>query len=151
MKTYRQPIRKTESVRRILFPIFYGAFIPILFLLGNPYIINLIYIYLGVLAFFGLVSTTSFFYLKITEDTLIIQNLVYRHWGNQYSFCDIEKVEIGNTGGYTLDYIRVYTTTKKSRRYVINLVNPKEYPNLIEDLESKGVKVEVKGIKVKRY
>ena len=86
--------------------------------------------------------STQYFYVVLTNDSVRIINGILPFIKDEYKYADITKVCIGNTGGFYYAFIQVITPEKKSLRYVIDLVNKKEYANLIKDLKSRGVTVE---------
>ena len=49
-------------------------------------------------------------------------------------------------GGLSRPYIQVMTPAKKSWRYVTDLVDERDYPDLIQTLREKGFTVETPGL-----
>ena len=86
------------------------------------------------------------FYVVLTENSLIVQNPAYRFWYAEFQFNTIEKIEIGYKGGLSRPYIQVMTPAKKSWRYVTDLVDERDYPDLIQTLREKGFTVETPGL-----
>ena len=75
---------------------------------------------------------------------MVIRNPVYRYYSRDYFYSDIEKIVIDRPGGLSPIHMLVYIPERRRKRFAIDFVNPKEYPNLVKDLEKKGVHVEVK-------
>ncbi len=154
MKVYRRSFGRAETSRFVLIPLLLGIW---LFL---PYVIDLVYHYdcfefhpvlflpIGSFVFLFLVSFSQYFYVIVKYDQLIIRNSIFVFWKKECFYKDIVKMRIGWAGGRSLPYIQVYTSTKKGWRwqYVIDLVDPKRYNELIDDIRAKGVLVEVKNL-----
>ena len=142
MKIYRQSIWKANSTRTRFIPLVI-SFLIVLLLIHQK--LTFLLWAGGFILIFALMMCTTYFYVIITNNSIIIKNSVFPFWKEEFGFSYVQKVEIGHTGGFTPDYLRVYTSSKKSRRYVIDLVSEKDYPNLINDLKNKGISAE-KGI-----
>ena len=86
-------------------------------------------------------------YIVINDDIIAVRNIIFQFRKARFNLNIIDKVEIGNTGGLNPDYFRIHHNSGfKTRRYVIDLVGSKKYPELIRDFQERGVKVEIKGI-----
>jgi len=81
----------------------------------------------------------------LTRQHILIKNPIYRFSGRKFFISDITEFEIGNPGMYNYDYIRIMTRQKKSKRYVIDLIDPRDYMELLQKINEMGIKVKVKG------
>ena len=139
MKIYRQSIWKLE-LTWVRIPLLLSCIIVIMLNRDNVFLVLFLSLMFLILA---LSLPIQFFYLVITEDKVLIRNPIYRFYNKDFFVNNITKIEIGNTGGMTSNYIRIFTNEGKSKRYAIDLINKKEYSNLIKDIRSKKIKVEV--------
>ena len=146
MKIYRRSIKKSTSMYTLK-PIVVILALFLLMTIGNlkGFLVFLV-IELCVLSFIVAYTATQLFYVVLTENSLIVQNPAYRFWYAEFQFNTIEKIEIGYKGGLSRPYIQVMTPAKKSWRYVTDLVDERDYPDLIQTLREKGFTVETPGL-----
>lgn len=142
LKIYRRPFKDTISISEI-WP---GAIC--LFLLASLFWGSSIFTAILILEFCVLLfcvawTAIQLFYVIVTDDAIEIKNPVYFFWGGTYRYCDIKKVEIGYFGGFSLPFIRIITSKKKSWRYVMDLVDSTDYADLIQNLQQHGFEVEI--------
>ena len=132
MKIYRRSIKKSTSMYTLK-PIVVILALFLLMTIGNlkGFLVFLV-IELCVLSFIVACTATQLFYVVLTENSLIVQNPAYRFWYAEFQFNTIEKIEIGYKGGLSRPYIQVMTPAKKSWRYVTDLVDERDYPDLIQ-------------------
>ena len=88
-------------------------------------------------------SASTFFYIELTENELILKNAVCRFWHKAYPYQTITRIKLKNSGGLTQTRLQIINGQKKLGCYVIDLVSPDDYKILIEDLQRKGIVVEV--------
>ena len=83
---------------------------------------------------------TQYFYVILTDDQLILKNSIYTFWYKEYFYKDITKVEIKPS---TNIFMKVHLEKPRtfSGTYVIDLVAPVDYDELIDCLRAKGVVV----------
>lgn len=88
---------------------------------------------------------THFFYVIVANDRLVIQNSIFTFWRKEYLFRDIRKVEIKWT---RYVYMKVSTGegNKFAWTYVIGLVDPDDYDELMNALDERGVIVETERL-----
>lgn len=145
MKIYKQSFWRANTTQTRFIPMFVGLVLSLLII--NPKNLvyhSIIWLISGLFLFLILMAFTQYFYVILTEDALIVHNYIYRWWKKTYPYKDIKSIEIGNTGGFTNDYIRVFSDNKKSFRYVIDLVGRKNNSKLIHDLKSRNIIVDIK-------
>lgn len=84
---------------------------------------------------------TQYFYVILTDDQLMIKNSIFTFWHKAYLYKDIVKVEIMLSKKV---YIKVYTREQKKFiwSYVIDLVDPCDYDELIDMLQARGIVVD---------
>lgn len=81
-------------------------------------------------------------YVGTCSISFIIIPLIRKSYGCQ----DIRKVEIGNKGGFSQNYIQVTKADKsKSIFLVIGLISKEDCTRLANDITSCGIDVEVNG------
>lgn len=87
---------------------------------------------------------TQYFYVTLTDDQLILKNGVYIFWQKVYLYQEIEKVEIKSSSNF---FMKVLTKDRKTFvwDYVIDLVDPKDFDELVEMIRAKGIVVETAG------
>lgn len=90
-----------------------------------------------------MVSATAFFYIELTDDELILRNIIYRFWHKAYPYHTITRIKLKHSGGLTQTQLQIIRGQKKSWSYVIDLVSPDDYKMLIEDLQKQGMVVEI--------
>ena len=131
MKIYRRSIKKSTSMYTLK-PIVVILALFLLMTIGNlkGFLVFLV-IELCVLSFIVACTATQLFYVVLTENSLIVQHPAYR---------------FGYKGGLSRPYIQVMTPAKKSWRYVTDLVDERDYPDLIQTLREKGFTVETPGL-----
>lgn len=146
VKIYRRPIKKSVSIYTLK-PIVIFMFLLLLVTIGNlkGFVVFLV-IELCVLFFAAALTATQLFYVVLTENSLIIKNPIYRTWFAEFQFVAIEKIEIGYKGGLSRPYIQVVMPVRKSWRYVTDLVDERDYSDLIETLRKMGLKIETPGM-----
>ena len=143
MKTYKRSIWSSVTI--------WACFIPVLI---SVCIIPLIILYvpgkssLSLIPFIPLIillaaSASAFFYIELTENELILKNAVCRFWHKAYPYQTITRIKLKNSGGLTQTRLQIINGQKKLGCYVIDLVSPDDYKMLIEDLQRKGIVVEV--------
>lgn len=148
MKIYRQPFRKTLATSELF------VFIVVLFVLIIPSALSGSFnlsAFLLLMVFFILflhIIVIQLFYIILTKDTLVIKNSIYPFWIKKVRYGDIVKVKIRWTNKRFAPNMQVFT--KKNSifrwRYIIDYVAPQDYPEIIEELETRGVLVETKDI-----
>lgn len=91
---------------------------------------------------------TQYFYVILTDDQLILKNSIYTFWYKEYFYKDITKVEIKPS---TNIFMKVHLEKPRtfSGTYVIDLVAPVDYDELIDCLRAKGVVVETAGLDIR--
>ena len=91
---------------------------------------------------------TQYFYVILTDDQLILKNSIYTFWHKEYFYKDITKVEIKPS---TNIFMKVHLEKPRtfSGTYVIDLVAPVDYDELIDCLRAKGVVVETAGLDIR--
>lgn len=87
----------------------------------------------------------SFYYVIVYEDRVVIKNAILPFFNWKYNFCEITQLEIGNLGGYLENHIRIIRGNKKSFRYVIGLVNPKDYRKLLNEFRKYNIEIIISG------
>ena len=99
---------------------------------------------LGLLTYFFV----SEFYVILSDDDLILKNAICPFWKKQVCYNDMVKVKIIYYGGnYTIPFMKIITTnTRRSRRYYLDRVRLKDFPEIIDFLRAKGIDVYVKGM-----
>ena len=154
MKIYRRSFWKAETSKCYVIPAL------VLFVLFLPYPMDFIYnsecyefhplvlLPIGMFALVFLFMPSQYFYVILAEDRLMLRNSIYTFWKKECLYQDIVKVKVGWAGGRSLPYMQVFTkrTKKRTWQYVIDLVNPKSYNELIEDIKAKGIPVETKRL-----
>lgn len=146
VKIYRRPIKESVSIYTLK-PIVIFMVLLLLVTIGNlkSFVVFLV-IELCVLFFAAALTATQLFYVVLTENSLIVRNPVYRFWRAKFGLHTIEKIEIGYKGGLSRPYIQVVIPARKSWRYVTDLVDERDYSDLIETLRKMGFKVETPGM-----
>ena len=144
MKTYRQSFWKTDATRTSVLPVVLITLVLSLLFINSVYFKAVVCCMGGMLIYFGFLFATGYGYVVITPRQLVIKNPFYSYYSREYFYSDIEKIFIGSPGGYSPIHMLVYIPGKRRKRFVIDYVNPKEFPDLVKDLEEKGVNVEVK-------
>lgn len=146
VKIYRRSIKKSTSIYDLK-AIVVMIVLFLLVTIGCPeYFVAFFVIELCVLFLFVACTATQLFYVVLTKNSLIVRNPAYRFWHAEFQFSTIEKIEIGYKGGLSRPYIQVMTPAKKSWRYVIDLVDERDYPDLIQTLREKGFTVKTPGL-----
>jgi len=86
----------------------------------------------------------QYFYVILTDDQLILKNSIYTFWQKAYFYHEIVKVEIKPSINF---YMKVRTRKRKIFvwDYVIDLVDPKDFDELVEMIRAKGIIVETDG------
>ena len=145
MKIYRRSIKKSTSMYTLK-PIVVILALFLLMTIGNlkGFLVFLV-IELCVLSFIVANTAIQLFYVVLTENSLIVRNPVYRFWHAEFKFNTIEKLKSVIRADYR-GLIQVMRPSKKSWRYVIDLVDERDYPDLIQTLREKGFTVETPGL-----
>ena len=91
---------------------------------------------------------TQYFYVMLMDDQLILKNSIYTFWHKEYFYKDITKVEIKPS---TNIFMKVHLEKPRtfSGTYVIDLVAPVDYDELIDCLRAKDVIVETAGLDIR--
>lgn len=145
MKIYRRPFKKSISMYTLK-PIVVILALFLLMTIGNlkGFLVFLV-IELCVLSFIVANTAIQLFYVVLTENSLIVRNPVYRFWHAEFKFNTIEKLKSVIRADYR-GLIQVMRPSKKSWRYVIDLVDERDYPDLIQTLREKGFTVKTPGL-----
>ena len=103
---------------------------------GLPFLMAALF--LGMLLFAG-----ANCYVVVGKDRLAVRNLFLRFWGGRYRYETIRSVEIRSRSvrGIRYETLQVFMDGRKSKRYTIDLVSPRDYSDMIRDLRAKGVVV----------
>lgn len=96
-----------------------------------------------------MISATAFFYIEMTDDELILRNIVYRFWHKAYPYRTITRIKLKQSGGLTQTQLQIIRGQKKSWSYVIDLVSPDDYKMLIGELQKQGIAVETHHVKIR--
>lgn len=143
MKTYKRSIWGSVTIWACIMPVLTLACLILFVILSNTEKNSLLLIPFIQLIILLAVSATAFFYIELTDDELIIKNIVYRFWHKAYPCHTITRIRLKRSGGLTQTQLQIIRGQKKSWSYVIDLVSPTDYKRLIEDLQKQGVVVEV--------
>lgn len=149
MQVFRQPFWKTDESRFTLKPFIYisaafsGCIAHLVY--SDTFVFHPIII-IGPLVYFMIfpMCLTQYFYLTFTDDELLIKNGVYTFWHREYKYSDITRISLSGGQGYGRPYIEVFTENNPNYAwsYVIELVSPKDYPDLLDLIKSKNISVE---------
>lgn len=157
MKKYRQPFYKTYIMvflgtiiitSAILFPIIIEHFNKAL---SNgveiDYLIKIsILFFVSYLIFILFITVYNCFYVVVSNSGIDIINGIIPFIRKKYLYRDIIKVEIGNKGGFSQNYIRVIKSNKtKSLPLVICLVSKEDCMSILNDIKSYGIDIEITG------
>ena len=145
MKIFRRPFWQANTSRVFIrMAIIAGIF----FVLLMYWATNSLWCCLLMLSIWGIMCFpaffTQYFYVTLTDDQLILKNGVYTFWQKIYLYQEIEKVEIKPSLNF---YMKVLTKDRKTFvwDYVIDLVDPKDFDELVEVIRAKGIVVETAG------
>lgn len=146
MKIYRRSFWQTEEIRAwkltlivilvLVFPIFYYV----------GFSLKMYVYFLLLVLFLMFFPPFPFFYVILTDDRLVIRNGVFPFWKGEYMYKDIVKIHLEWPGYMANHYMQVFTKKKKSWRYFIDLVDPKDYQGIVDMIRAQGVIVETKGL-----
>ena len=149
MKTFRRPFWQATTSK------WYITFTVIMAILITPFVyfatyslgVCLLLLLIWSLACFP-IYFTQYFYVVLTDDQLILRNSIYTFWHKEYFYKDITKVEIKPS---TNIFMKVHLEKPRtfSGTYVIDLVAPVDYDELIDCLRAKGVVVETAGLDIR--
>lgn len=147
MKTFRRPFWKACTTFIVVVVIIIGIVLGSVVYFATDNIWGT-FMFLLVCCLFLSVCFTQYFYVMLTNEKIIIRNSIYIFWKKEICYKDIMKLDMKWAGGVSQPYIQIRDkrTGRLSWQYVIDLVNPKEYDELIDMLRVKGVTVETKGI-----
>ena len=81
-------------------------------------------------------------YIVVADDKLMLRNLLVPMWQKEYFYRDIVKVILKYPGLIAVHNIQVIMREKKSLRYMIDLVAPEDYQEIVDTLRAKGIEVE---------
>lgn len=148
MKEFRRPFKKTSTAFdvKVCVIIFVLLIIPTIFIVKfNIFAILFLFIFLLIIIHLWI---AQLFYVILTIDKLVIQNGIYQFWKKEALYKDIVKVKIIWHGGRAYPCMKIITknTSKLSWFYTIDYVAPRDYPEIVEELETRGVLVETKDI-----
>lgn len=87
----------------------------------------------------------EYFYVIIDNSKVQIKNGVFPFLRKEYDIKEIDRIVLGNTGGLSQDYIQINFDDKKSRKYVIELVDYKEYNAMLQNFSDLGIETEILG------
>lgn len=157
MKIYRQPFYKTPIM------VILGTFI-ITFLIVFPvlaehfnralnngvdidYLIKIsIYFFVPCIILIIFIIVYNCFYVVVSSSGIDIINGIIPFIRKRYLYKDIIRVEIGNKGGLSYNYIRVIKSNKtKSLPFVICLVPKEDCKSILNDIISYGIDIEING------
>lgn len=149
MKTFRRPFWQATTSK------WYITFTVIMAILITPFVyfatyslgVCLLLLLIWSLACFP-IYFTQYFYVVLTDDQLILRNSIYTFWHKEYFYKDITKVEIKPS---TNIFMKVHLEKPRtfSGTYVIDLVAPVDYDELIDCLRAKSVIVETAGLDIR--
>lgn len=157
MKIYRKPFYKTYMM------VILGASI-ITFVLVSPvlvehfnmalsngvdidYLIKIsIYFFVPCIILIIFIIVYNCFYVVVSSSGIDIINGIIPFIRKRYLYKDIIRVEIGNKGGLSYNYIRVIKSNKtKSLPFVICLVPKEDCKSILNDIISYGIDIEING------
>jgi len=107
------------------------------------------FLFLGIPTLWVLVYFfVSEFYVILSDDELILKNAICPFWKKQVCYNDMVKVKIIYYGGnFTIPFMKIITTkARRSRRYYLDRVRLKDFPEIIDFLKEKGIEVYVEGM-----
>jgi len=149
MKTFRRPFwQATTSKWYITFTVIIAILItPFVYFATHSLGACLLLLLIWSLVCFP-IYFTQYFYVVLTDDQLILRNSIYTFWHKEYFYKDITKVEIKPS---TNIFMKVHLEKPRtfSGTYVIDLVAPVDYDELIDCLRAKGVIVETAGLDIR--
>ncbi len=149
MKTFRRPFwQATTSKWYITFTVIMAILItPFVYFATHSLGACLLLLLIWSLVCFP-IYFTQYFYVVLTDDQLILRNSIYTFWHKEYFYKDITKVEIKPS---TNIFMKVHLEKPRtfSGTYVIDLVAPVDYDELIDCLRAKGVIVETAGLDIR--
>lgn len=90
----------------------------------------------------------SEFYVILSDDALILKNVICPFWKKKVYYNDMIKVKIIYYGGNsTIPFMKITTTkAQRSGRYYLDRVRLKDFPEIIDFLREKGIEVYVNGM-----
>ena len=157
MKIYRRSIWKTTF--RVLLQIWLVVVILVVlleFCLNYFYHATIFYGLKGLvngclcLIFFILFSFlasvfVNFYYLILTRDELIICNSFLFGWEKRFGYDSIERVRFRHSpvGYWEHCMIQIYRPLKRRRSFTIDLVDPRDYQEIVDTFRAKGIEVEL--------
>lgn len=105
--------------------------------------IPLLMLYISVFTF---ILVYPNFYIVISNSEMTIVNGIIPFIKKTFYWDQIIRCEIGNKGGLSYNYFRVICNNNvKSMFYVIEMVPVKDYDELIKDIKSRNIEIEIVG------
>ncbi len=145
MKTFRRPFWQANTSRVLIKVVIIAG---IFFVLLMYWATNSLWACLLMLSILCIMCFpaffTQYFYVTLTDDQLILKNGVYTFWQKVYLYQEIEKVEIKSSSNF---FMKVLTKDQKTFvwDYVIDLVDPRDFDELVAMIRAKGIIVETAG------
>lgn len=146
MKVYRRSFWETEEVRTVK-PVFGFALVfAFLYFYSIDYPWELYVCYTLVMVFLFFFPPISFFYVILYDDRVVVQNGICPFWKREYFYKNMEKIVLAWPGGVAKHFMQFFSNGKKSWHYLLDMVDPKDYQEIVDAIREKGVLVETKNL-----
>lgn len=113
------------------------SFATLLFMLALIHFTLVVYIFLCII---------KYNYIIIEEKALTMKSVLYPFRNASFTYQEIEYIEFSNS---LQPYFKIFPINGKSKFYILGCVRSRDYAEIIELLEQKGIKFEI-GEHVKR-